>query len=171
MIMSYQNPTLIREPELRWPIVMLAAFITAVLTLLVAGMHHLAMGQPLIHSGSAAVLERALQPGQPEFEQFRKQIVIEHMVSKAHASDETAVQIAALVTNQTGRNLSGLEMRGAILDSQNVAVQEQRVVIIPARQTVLEPDEAINVHVMLERISANSDPGRMVLEVTGIRFD
>jgi hypothetical protein len=28
-IMSYQGPMLIREPELRWPIVMLAAIITA----------------------------------------------------------------------------------------------------------------------------------------------
>jgi hypothetical protein len=33
--MSYQGPMLIKEPELRWPIVLLAALITAVIALLV----------------------------------------------------------------------------------------------------------------------------------------
>lgn len=33
--MSYQGPMLIKEPELRWPIVLLAALLTAVIALLV----------------------------------------------------------------------------------------------------------------------------------------
>ena len=62
-------------------------------------------------------------------------------------------------------------MRGAIADAQNSTVRERTVVVIPARQTVLEPDEAINVRVLLEGISKDSERAYPVLEVTGIRFD
>lgn len=40
--MSYYGPVLLKEPELRWPIVLLASMITAVITLLVAVMHYVA---------------------------------------------------------------------------------------------------------------------------------
>ncbi|HEY7786496.1 MAG TPA: hypothetical protein VIB00_17325 [Pyrinomonadaceae bacterium] len=40
--MSYQGPMLIREPDLRWPIVALAVILTAMITTLVAGLHYLA---------------------------------------------------------------------------------------------------------------------------------
>jgi len=38
--MSYQGPTLIREPELRWPIIMLATLFTAAIALLAAGIYY-----------------------------------------------------------------------------------------------------------------------------------
>ena len=40
--MSYKGPTLIRDPELRWPIVLLAVILTAAITMLVAGLQYLA---------------------------------------------------------------------------------------------------------------------------------
>jgi hypothetical protein len=42
--MSYQGPILIREPELRWPIVILAAIATAVLALLAGVIYYVALG-------------------------------------------------------------------------------------------------------------------------------
>ena len=38
---AYRGPTLITEPELRWPIVLLAAAITALLALLTAGLYYM----------------------------------------------------------------------------------------------------------------------------------
>jgi hypothetical protein len=43
--------------------------------------------------------------------------------------------------------------------------------VIPARQTALEPGEAIAVRVLLESINKDSERADMVLEVTGVRFD
>jgi hypothetical protein len=43
--------------------------------------------------------------------------------------------------------------------------------VIPTRQTALEPGEAIGVRVLLESISKNSERADMVLEVTGVSFD
>jgi hypothetical protein len=162
---------LIREPELRWPIVILAALLTAAIALLAAGMHYVT--QPIVTPNVAPALERALYTGQPEFEQFREQIVIEQLVGKekVHPLNNLAVEITALVKNKTGQKISGLEMRGAILDAQNFTVRERRVVVIPARQTILEADEAINVRILLESIDKDSDRAHAVMEVTGVRFD
>ena len=47
--MSYQGPMLIREPELRWPIVVLAGIVTAVITLLAGVLYYLALTQPYVN--------------------------------------------------------------------------------------------------------------------------
>ena len=39
---DYRGPILIEEPELRWPIVLLAAAITALLAILTAGLYYVA---------------------------------------------------------------------------------------------------------------------------------
>ena len=169
--MSYQGPMLIREPELRWPIVMVAALVTTVIAVLAAGIYYVT--QPIVTPNVAPALERALYSGQPEFEQFREQIVIEQVVGKekVHPLNSLAVEITAVVRNNTGRKISGLEMRGAIRDARNSTVRERTVVVIPARQTILEPDEAISVRILLDSIDKDSDRAHAVMEVTGIRFD
>ena len=64
---AYRGPTLIAEPELRWPILILAAVITALLAMFTAGLYYVAM--------------------------------------------------TAIVRNNTGRNISGLELRGMFAEA------------------------------------------------------
>ena len=170
--MSYRSPLLIREPELRWPIVILAAIITMIIALAVAGLYYLAMTQPE-SSYSGPRLSSALRPGEPEFEEIREQIEIAQLLGteQMHPFNSLAIDLTATVRNNTGRTISGLEMRGAIVDHQNSTVRERTVMVIPARQTALEPGEAIAVRVLLESINKDSERADMVLEVTGVRFD
>lgn len=150
---------------------MLAALLTAAIALLAVGIQYVT--HPIVSPNVEPGLETALYSGQPEFEQFREQIAIEQLVGneKVHPLNNLAVEITALVKNNTDRRISGLEMRGAILDAQNSTVRERTVVVIPARQTILEADEAINVRILLENIDKDSDRAYAVMEVTGIRFD
>ena len=168
--MSYQGPMLIREPELRWPIVIVAAVVTFVIAVLAAGIYFVT--QPKVTFYEEPQLEMALYTGEPEFEQFREQIVVEQVLGKekVHPLNNLAVEITAVVRNNTGRRISGLEMRGAIRDAQNSTVRERKVVVIPARQAILEADEAINVRILLESIDKDTDRAQPVMEVTGIRF-
>ena len=170
--MSYQGPQLIREPELRWPIVILAAVITTIIALVAPSLHYAAMTRP-VNSYSGPRLSSALRPGEPEFEQVREQIEIAQLLGteQVHLFNSLAVDLTATVRNNTGRTISGLEMRGAIVDVQNATLRERTVMVIPARQTALEPGEAIGVRVPLEGIGKDSERADMVLEVTGVRFD
>jgi len=172
--MSYRSPMMISEPQLKWPILMIAAFITTAIALLAVGMHMLTMTRPYLDPSYAEQrLERALRPGDLEFEQARDQILIEHLVGKekVHPFNSLAAEVTATVRNGTERTISGLEIRGAIVDSQNSVVRERTVVVIPAQQTALEQDEAINVRILLESINKDSERAHPVLEVTGVRFD
>ena len=172
-MIAYRGPTLIAEPELRWPILILAALITTLLAISTAGLYYLAMTRSDVSSYTEPRLEGALQPGQPEFEAVRQHIAIEELVGteKVHPFDTMAVAMTATVRNNTGRNISGLELRGAILDRTNASVRERTVVIIPRLQKVLESGEAINTRILLDGIDKESDRAHLVLEVTGIRFD
>ena len=172
-MITYRGPTLIAEPELRWPILILAAVITALLALSAAGLYHLATTRGDVTSYAEPRLEGALQPGQPEFEKFRPHIAIEQLVGteKMHPFDTLAVAMTATVRNNTGRNISGLELRGAILDRTDSSVRERTVVVIPRIQKILESGEAINTRILLEGIDKDSDRARVVLEVSAIRFD
>ena len=164
---------MIAEPELRWPILILAAVITTLLAVFTAGLYYAAMTQSDVGSYMEPRLEGALQPGQPEFEEFRSHIAIEQLVGveKVHPFDTLAVAMTATVRNNTGRNISGLELRGAILDRKNSSVRERTVVIIPRQQKLLESGEGINTRILLDGIDKDSDRAHLVLEVTAIRFD
>jgi len=171
--MSYQGPMLIKEPELRWPIVLLAALMTGVLVLLVVVMHFVTSTSPTTDSSSPQRLEWMIQPGQPDFDQFKQRIAVEQILGKEEVLpfDDVAVELTALVRNQTGRTINGLEMRGAILDTADSTLLERTVAVIPVQQTALEHDETINVRILLKGIDRNSDRARTVLEVTGFTFE
>ena len=47
--MTYLGPTLIKEPELRWPIVVLAGIFTTLIGLLVTILYYVVMTQPLLN--------------------------------------------------------------------------------------------------------------------------
>lgn len=172
-MIAYRGPTLITEPELRWPIVLLAAAITLLLAILTAGLYYVVMTKSDVNSYSEPRLEGALQAGQPEFEELRRHIAIEQLMGteKVHPFDTLAVAMTATVRNNTGRPISGLELRGAILDSNSSSVRERTVVVIPQTQKILESGEAINTRILLDRINKDSDRAHLVLEVTGMRFD
>ena len=172
-MIAYRGPTLIAEPELRWPILILAAVITALLAVSAAALYYLVMTQSDLSSNTEPRLEGALQPGQAEFEEFRRHIAIEQLMGteKVYPFDSLAVAMTATVRNNTGRSISGLELRGAILDRKNSSLRERIVVVIPQRQKILESGEAINTRILLEGIDKDSDRAQLLLEVMAIRFD
>jgi hypothetical protein len=171
--MSYQGPMLIKEPELRWPVVMIAAIISGVIALIVAGMHYVAMNQRNLNSYTARQATWTLRTGEAEFEKLRKNILVSHITGREtlYPFNNLTMELTAVVTNRTNRVITALEIRGAILDTKNSIVQQRTIAIVPGQQKLLEVDEAITVRVPLKRMDKHSDRAQTVLEVTGIRFD
>lgn len=73
--------------------------------------------------------------------------------------------------NTTDRALTGLELRGAILDARGTPISERAIVVLPTRQTALEPGESISVRILLEGIRPETERSGLLMEVTGLRFD
>ena len=164
---------LIREPDVRWPIYLLAAIITAAIVLLTLGVMRMALSQTVEKQIPVPRLEGLIRPGMPEFGKLREMIVLDHLVAgeSTRSLDDSVVEVGATVRNATGRTISGLEIRAALLDSQLFSVSERTVLIVPARQTVIEPGEAIKVRMMLEGVGPAARRVTPLMEVTGIGFD
>jgi hypothetical protein len=164
---------LIREPELRWPLILMAAIITTLIVLVMAGVLHFAQTQPAVRPTVEPRLEGALRPEMPGFEQLREKLVVEQLVAMEapRPLGDLAVEINATVRNTTDRTLSGLEMRGAVLDAQRSALRERTVIVVPARQTALEPGEAMGVRILLEGVHPEAERAGVLIEVSGFSFD
>lgn len=171
--MSYRGPMLIREPELRWPVVLMAGLVTALIMLLTAGALHLTLTKPSVRPAPPPRLEGALRPEMPEFERLREQIIFEQLTATEapRPLNDFAVEMRATVRNATDRTLSGLEVRGRVVNAQMSVVRERTVLVIPARQTALEPGEAIVVRILLEGIRPEAGRAGALMEVTALRLD
>ena len=171
--MSYRGPTLIKEPEIRWPVLLLAAALTIVIVLLTAGVIRLAAARPYEGQTVEQRLEGALRPASPGFDELSELLVVEQLAAEEaqRSYDDTAVEITGSVRNATGRTVTGLELRGVMLDALSTPVRERTVVVVPVRQAALEPGEAINVSILLEGVSPEAERAAPFVEVTGLRFD
>jgi hypothetical protein len=162
---------LIREPDLRWPIYLMAALITA--ALVIAGSMLYEMSRPSTYLRIEPQLEGALRPGAAEFEELSGRITVEQPVAmeKLHPMNDMVIELTSTVRNNTGRTIRGLEMRGAVFDAQSVVLRERTVVVIPARQTALEPEEAISVRILLKGFNPEAERTGALMEVTGVNVE
>ncbi len=164
---------MIKEPELRWPLILVAAAATALIVLLTAGALRLSQTGPPARPAAEARLEGAIRPEMPEFELLRDGVRIERLIATEapRPLNDFVVELNASVRNSTGRTIKGLEMRGAVLDPDRSALRERTVVVVPARQAALEPGEAINVRILLEGVPPEAERAGAHVEVTGLRLD
>ena len=164
---------MIREPAPRWPVILVAGVITTFIALVTAGALHLTLTKPAARPAVQPRLDGALRPEMPEFERFREKIIVEQQTATEapRPLNDFAVEMKAVVRNATGRTLSGLEMRGRVFDAQMSIVRERTVVVIPARQTALEPGEAVGVRILLEGVRPEAERAGVLMEVTALRMD
>ena len=119
------------------------------------------------------VLEGATRAGAPEFEQYRSRIVLDE--AEAHEAKrglgDIWMSLQTTARNFTGRTLSGLEVKGAVVDHQGKPVKERTVIVVPSREArELEPNKTIRVQVTLEGMTDTDDRANIRMEVTGFRF-
>jgi hypothetical protein len=171
--MAYRGPTLITEPEIRWPLILVAAAITSVILLATAAVISLAATRPDRGRVLEQRLEGAIRRGSPGFDELSRLLVVERLIAAEapRPLHDQAVEITGTVRNATGRTVTGLELRGVLLDAPGTPLRERTVVVVPARQAALEPGEAINVSILLEGVSPEAERAAHAMEVTGVRFD
>ena len=163
---------LAREDAPRLTIYLVAGLITLIVALVTAGLVFWALHE-MPGVAEEARLEGALRPGAAEFEQYRRQLPLSNLAATEapRALGDVVMELTALVRNETGRAVNGLELRGAVVDSQGAVIRERAVAVIPAQQSVLEPDETMSVRLLLEGISPQAERAGVRLEVVGLRFE
>lgn len=119
-----------------------------------------------------SVLEGAIRPASPEFEQHLPRIVLDQPEAEEarRALGDIVMTLRTTVRNFTGRTLNGLEIRAAVVDHDGNSIKERTVVVIPTRQKELEPNRTLPVQVMLEGMRDSDVRANIKMEVTAFRF-
>jgi len=123
-------------------------------------------------AGGDAALQGAIRPGSAEFEQYKEKIVLDapEADEAKRALGDIVMSLHTVVRNFTGKTLSGLEVRAAVVDHQEKAVKERTVVVIPIRQRELGPNKTMTVAIMLEGMTDTDDRANIRMQVTGFKF-
>lgn len=144
--------------------------VAIVAALAIGGLFYLLMRQTNTVSPPPPTLAGALRPGTPEFEKYRAQIVLDEPEAEQANSvlGGLTMTLQTTVRNFTGRTITGLEMRAAVVDHQGKPVKERTFVVIPARQPELEPNKTLVVPIKLEGMKEEDDRANIKMEVTGV---
>jgi hypothetical protein len=150
-------------------VVIIVAVIAAVM---IAGLFYLLMRA----TGGGTVeptLEAAIRSSSPEFAQYQPKIVLDapEAYESKRALGDIVMNLQTTVRNFTGKTLSGLEIKGMVVDHQAQSVREHTVVVLPNnQQTELEPNRTMAVQVRLEGMTDKDDRANIKMEVTGFKF-
>ena len=117
-------------------------------------------------------LEGAIRKGSPEFEQYASKIVVDkpEAYESKRALGDIVMNLQSIVHNFSGRTLTGLEIKGVVVDHQGKPVNQRAVVVIPTRQPELDNNRSMAVRVMLEGMTDKDDRADIQMEVTGFKF-
>ena len=117
-------------------------------------------------------LQGAFRPGSPEFEMNKQNIVLdtpEGWEGKRALGDLT-MSLKTTVRNLTGKTLSGLEIKGSVVDYEGKPVKEKTLVFIPTKQSELAPNKTMQVNMMLDGMKDTDPRANIKMEVTGFKF-
>ena len=114
-------------------------------------------------------LQGAIRPGSPDWDKYSKLIACDDPEADEakRALGDTVMTLHTTVRNFTGRTITGLEVRGSVVDSDGKPVKERSLVVIPGRQPELDPLKTMRVSIMIDGFSDSDNRANIKMEVTG----
>ena len=117
-------------------------------------------------------LQAAIREGSPQFEEQRKNIVLDEpeATEAKRALGDIVMSLQTTVRNLTGKTLTGLEVRAAVVDYEGKPVKQRAVIVVPTRQPELAPNKTMQVNVLLDGFSENDARANIKMEVSAFKF-
>jgi hypothetical protein len=119
-------------------------------------------------------LEGAIRPGSSEFEQYRERIVLDEpeATEAPRPLGDIVMTLSTTIRNFSGKTISGLEIRGAVIDHQDQPVKQRTIVIIPSPDgpKELAPNKTVIARVVLDGMTEKDDRANIKMEITGFKF-
>jgi hypothetical protein len=158
----------ISDEKSRRNLVIVVAIVAAIA---IAGLFYVLMRAGK-NSGPATRLADAIRPGSPDWDRYSKLIGLDEPEADeaGRALGDIVMTLHSTVRNFTGRTITGLEIRAAVVDHQGNAVRERYVVFIPAKQPEMKPNETLPINVVLDGMTETTDRANIKMEVTGFKL-
>lgn len=159
----------LEEPESRRTLIIVVAVAAAVV---IALFFALLMWSSGGNGTGEPRLAGAIRAGTAEFEPYKSQILLDdpEATEAKRALGDTVMSLSTTVRNLSNKTLTGLEVRGAVVDHQGQPVKERTVIVVPTRQAELAPNKTMPVTLMLEGMKDTDDRANIKMEIAAVKF-
>jgi len=143
--------------------------VVAVIAAVVIGGFFYLLLRKSVATGPASTLQGATRPGSPDWDKYIKLIAIDDPEADEakRALGDTVMTLQTTVRNFTGRTITGLEVRGAVVDHDGKPVKQRTVAVVPGRQSELDPNKTMRVSILIDGFTDEDDRANIKMEVTG----
>jgi hypothetical protein len=155
----------IPEDKPRRTLIIVVAVIAAVLA---GGLFYLLLRKSVAPS-VPPTLQGAIRRGSADWDKYSKLIALDDPEADEakRALGDTVMTLQTTARNFTGRTITGLEVRGTVVDHDGKPVKERTLVVVPARQVELDPNKTMRVSILIDGFSDSDDRANIKIEVTG----
>ena len=128
-----------------------------------------------ISSGPSAgvTLQGALRAGNPEFEKHKPNIVLDEPegFEAKRALGDLTMTLRTTVRNLTGKTITGLEIKGSVVDYEGKPVKEKTLIFVPSeRQPELLPNKTMQAQMMLDGMKDTDPRANIKMEVVAFKI-
>ena len=128
-----------------------------------------------ISSGPSAgvTLQGAIRPGNPEFDKYAPNIALDEPegFEAKRALGDLTMTLRTTVRNLTGKTITGLEIKGSVVDYEGKPVKEKTLIFVPSeRQPELLPNKTMQAQMMLDGMKDSDPRANIKMEVTGFKL-
>ena len=157
----------IPEEQPRRTLIIVVAVVAAIL---IGGFFYLLLRATATSSQSPR-LANAIRPGSPDFEKYKKLIALDEPPDadeSPRALGDIVMTLTTTVRNFTGHTITGLEIKGTVIDHDGKPVKENTIIVIPIKSVPeLDPNKTMHAAVLLEGFTDSDDRANIKMEVTG----
>jgi hypothetical protein len=122
--------------------------------------------------GAGVTLQGALRQGNPEFDKYKPNIVLDEVegFEAKRALGDLTMTLRTTVRNLTGKTITGLEVKGSVLDYEKKPIKEKTLIFVPSeRAQELPPNKTMQVQMMLDGMKDTDPRANIAMEVVGIK--
>ena len=143
--------------------------VVAVIAAVVIGGFFYLLLRKAVAPNPSPFLQGAIRRGSPEWDKYSKLIALDDPEADEakRALGDTVMTLQTTVRNFTGRTITGLEVRGAVVDHDGKPVKERTLVVIPGRQPELDPNKTMRASILIDGFSDDDDRANIKMEITG----
>lgn len=117
----------------------------------------------------------AFRAGSPEFEAYRKEIIVTNDPQRLQESrtgiGDIVMRMGARVRNKGDKTITALEISVGMVDTKNKLIRDKTYVVIPGKYPKLDPEETIDIEAAVAGFKDDDDRANSRWLVTGFKLE